>query len=314
MYRSILIILSIFLTIPTIVAAANKTTQQAPKVAAAEKVPPPNILSIIPSQGEPGDTVTLSGSGFTGNITVNLGTYQMPAKPLGQQLSFDIPELPPGLYALYIRRGDNATSRTYSFTVLPLKPVAESLSPDTITACSSGRDRVVTISGHNFIDKSQVIFDGAAIKGRFLGSDSLSFSVPQVAPGLHQVQIKNRDDSLSGVLGLMIDGRPEITSVTIKDEYVTSYNLLIEGRNFQQNSVLVVTEESTLEQGGAPQIEVRRIRSGGGGAAERDRIMFSGCTQLIYQRFPYSSTLKSFRVQVVNPNGEESSVVQVSAP
>ena len=49
-------------------------------------------------------------------------------------------------------------------------------------------------------------------------------------------------------------------------------------------------------------------------ATDRERAIFSNCTQLIYQRYPYSTTPKNFTVQVLNPGGEESSMVRVSAP
>ena len=62
-----------------------------------------------------------------------------------------------------------------------------------------------------------------------------------------------------------------------------------------------------------PDFDVKRLRSGSN-AIEREKVVFVNCSQLMYQRYPYSTTLKSFKVQVVNPGGEESAVVQVSAP
>jgi hypothetical protein len=281
-----------------------------------DQAPPVTILSIIPAQGEPGSSVTLSGSGFTDKTTVFLGNNEVPAEVLGpKQLSFTIPKLPHGLYALFVKRGDGTTSRAYNFTLLAPKPVIDALSTDTVYACAADRDREVVISGQNFRERSQVLFDGAAIRGRFLSSETLVFTVPNIAPGLHQVQVKNPEDTLSGTQGLIIDGRPEIQSITTGAEYVNYYNLVIEGRNFRQDSVLVVTEERDLEQTGLqPAYEVKRLRSGTASATERERIIFANCTQLIYQRYPYSTTPKSFRVQVISPGGEESSVVQVSAP
>lgn len=275
------------------------------------------ILSIIPAQGEPGITVTLSGSGFSDNATVFLGSTEIPARLIGTgRLSFDIPKLAAGLYAMFVKNKDGTFSKTYSFNITPLKPVAESLSPDTIQFCAGGEEREVSISGRNFEPKSLAVFDGAAIKTRFQGAEALSFTVPAVAAGLHQIQVRNPEDTVSGALGLTIDARPEITGVVRGDEFVNYYNLLIDGRNFQQGSTLVVMEESSVEQGmgGQPQIEVKRLRSGASSATERDRVIYSSCSRIIYQRNPYSNVLKNFRVQVVNPNGEESSVVQVTAP
>jgi hypothetical protein len=278
---------------------------------------PITILSIIPAQGEPATSVTLSGSGFTDKTIAFLGNNGVPTELLGpKQLSFEIPNLPPGLYALYLKRGDGTTSRTYNFNLLPPKPDIYAISPDTMYACSTNMDRDVVISGRNFQDKSQVLFDGAAIRGNFISTETFSFTVPRVVAGLHQVQIRNAEGTLSGAQGLLIDARPEIDSVTTGEEYVNYYNLIIGGRNFQQDSTLVISEERDLELSGMqkPVIDVKRLRSGTANATEKERAILVNCGQLIYQRYPYSTTLKNLRVQVVNPGGEESSMVQVSAP
>jgi hypothetical protein len=275
------------------------------------------ILSIIPTQGEPSTTVTLAGSGFTDKISAFLGNTEVPATVLGpRQLTFDIPNLPPGLYALYLRREDGTTSRVYNFTLLPRKPDIYSLSPDTMYACSADKNREVVITGQNFQERSQVLFDGATIRGSFISTQSYSFAVPRVAAGLHQVQIRNQEGTISGTLGILIDDRPEIDSVIAGEEFVNYYNLVIGGRNFTQDSTLVITEERDLDQTGQqpPVYDVKRLRSGTGSATEQERAIFVNCNQLIYQRYPYSTTLKNFKIQVINPGDEESSVIGVSAP
>ena len=278
---------------------------------------PITILSIIPAQGEPATSVTLSGSGFTGKTAAFLGNTAVPTEVLdAKQLTFDIPNLPPGLYALYLRRGDGTISRTYNFTLLPPKPDIYAISPDTMYACSANTDRDVVVSGRNFLSKSQLLFDGAAIRGTFISQETFSFTVPRVVAGLHQVQIRNPEGTLSGAQGLLIDARPEIDNVTAGEEYVNYYNLIIGGRNFQQDSTVVITEERELELTGMkqPVSEIKRLRSGTANATEHERVVFVNCGQLIYQRYPYSTTLKSIKVQVINPGGEESSMIQVSAP
>ena len=281
------------------------------------KPPPLNILSIVPAQGEPGVVVTLYGGGFSQKTTVFLGDMELPAKVVDQkQLSFEIPRLEPGLYALYLRREDGATSKPYNFTLLALKPVAVSLSPDTVYACAAKNEREVVIAGRNFREGSQSTLDGAAVRTRFLSSDSLSFTVPQVADGLHQVQVRNPDNTFSGVLGLVVDGRPEVTSVDMGEQSVNYYNLIIEGRNFQQTSTLIVTEEPTVEQNISQQAVItRRVTSLSAHTLDQEQLLFVNCNRIIYQRYPYSSTPKNLRIQVTNPNtGGESSAVSVSAP
>ncbi len=282
-----------------------------------EKISPLSILSIIPAQGEPGSTVTLYGTGFTQKTAVFLGNVELAPQVIGpQQLAFDIPRLDPGLYALFLKREDGSTSKLYNFSILPVKPVAVSLAPDTVYACSTGHDREVTITGRNFQTGSQVLFDGAAIRGRFVSAEALSFTAPQVAGGLHQVQVRNSGETSSGVLGLVIDDRPEITSVIRGEEYVNYYNLVVEGKNFQQNSALVITEQRSLEETPTrPEFDVKRITNSSGSTTEREKLLFVNCNKIIYQRYPYSTTPKNFTIQVVNPvGGGESAVVSVSAP
>jgi hypothetical protein len=309
-------LLTFFAVQPTFGAVENVQPHQK-SAKTAEKAASINILSIIPAQGEPGITVTLYGSGFSPKTTVFLGSNELPAKVIGpKQLAFDIPKLAPGLYALFLKRDDGMTSKPYNFTILPLKPVAISVTPDTIDACATGHDREATISGRNFHEGSQVLFDGAAIRSRFSSAESLSFSAPPVAGGLHQVQVRNPEDTVSEVLGLVIDARPEVTSVYRGEEYVNYYDLVIEGKNFQQNSTLVVMEERSLEE--TPShlaVDVKRITTSAAPATEREQLLYVNCNRLVYQRYPYSTIPKNFKVQVVNPaGGGESSLVSVSAP
>jgi hypothetical protein len=297
-------------------AAENRKQSPKPDQIMDEQMVPITILSIIPAQGEPGTSVTLSGSGFTAKTTAFLGANEAPTRVLGpKQLTFDIPRLQPGLYALFLKREDGTTSRAYNFSVLPLKPMAGSITPDTVYACTAASSYQAMITGQNFQPRSQVLFDGTAVGSRFVSPESLSFKIPRVAAGLHQVQVKNPEDTVSETLGLFVDSRPEIENVTIGQDYVTYYNLVIDGRNLQQDTVLVVTEESSTEiTGTPPAFDVKRLRSGSGNAAERERLVYVNCNRLIYQRYPYSNVPKNFKVQVINSNGEESSVVQVSAP
>ena len=290
--------------------------RQASQPKQTKQAPGPAILSIIPAQAEPSATVTLTGSGFTAKTVAFLGSTELVTQVVDSgHLSFTVPTLDPGIYALYLRREDGVAGRTYSFTVQPLKPLVNDVSPDSIPFCASGREREVTVSGSNFRKGAMVLFDGVAVKSRYISGESMAFTVPQIKGGLHQVQVKNSDDTASGAAGLLIDTKPEISSVSRGDDYVNYYNLIIEGRNFLQNSTVVVMEERSLElTGQPPAVDVRRLSSGSGGGAERDRITYVNCNRVIYQRYPYSPVSKSFQVQVINPGGEESAAVAVSAP
>lgn len=259
------------------------------------------ILSIIPAQGEPGITVTLSGTGFSEKSTAFLGSVEIPAKLLGpRQLSFEIPRAQSGLYALFVKNEDGSTSKTYNFSIMPLKPVVISISPDTVPYCTASGSREVTISGRNFQEGAQVLFDGGGIKSRYFSEGSMGFAVPPVKGGIHQIQVRNPEETVSAPLALMVDNRPEITGITPGTDFVNYYEISIEGKNFQQGSQLVV--------------DGQRISTGTPQPGNRDKIIFMNCTQLIYQRHPPDPTARTLRVQIVNPGGEDSPVVTVSTP
>lgn len=260
-----------------------------------------SILSIIPGQGAPGVQVIISGSGFSEKTTAYLGTNSMATRFISpKQIGFEIPAMPAGNYALYLRQGNGAPGRAYTFSVVPVKPVATSITPDSISFCASGQDRVISVGGKNFLEGAQIMFDGAMIRSSRISDDEITFTAPPVQGGLHQVQVKNPEETLSTALGLLVTTKPEIESVVQGVDYVNYYELNIGGVNFQHGSSLIV--------------DGKRIQSGTTLPGERDRLLFSSCNKLVYQRYPYDPAMKSFRLIVVNPSGEESSPYTVSAP
>ena len=269
----------------------------------APVVIPLTILSIIPAQAEPGAKVMLSGTGFSENTSVFLGSIEIPARITGtKQAEFNLPpQLDAGLYALYLKRPDGMTGRSYNFTVLPVRPVLNALQPAQISSCAIGKEREVIAGGINFGATSMLFFNGAALASTVLSPESISFYVPSVPGGLHQVQVKNAPENSSVPLTLAVETRPDIGQVTIGNEHVNYYELIITGRNFNQNSSVYV---DGMQIGGR----------GGQDMAEREKLIYIDCSKLIYQRHPYSPVNKDFRLQVVNPGGEGSQVITVTAP
>ena len=263
-------------------------------------VAPPNVLSVIPSNGEPGSKVTIFGSGFGEQAVAFLGSVEVPAKVTGgKQLEFLIPKLDAGLYALYVKRSDGVAGRVYNFTVQAIRPVLTSLTPASISACSQDASREVLANGKNFIETSSLLFDGAVIAGRVVSPEQIMFTVPQVSGGLHQITVKNDPENGTIPLAISIETKPEISQVSIGNEYVNYYELNIFGKNYHQNSAIYVDGQRI---GGRQE------------TGDRDKLIFDDCTRLIYQRHPYSSVKKDLRIQVVNPGGEGSQVVNVSVP
>ena len=264
-------------------------------------VVPITVLSIIPAQAEPGSKVILSGTGFGDNAFVFLGSTEIPARILDSRIAeFTIPlQLDAGLYALYLRRPDGVIGKTYNFSVLPLRPVLISLLPNSISSCTLGNEREVIAHGKNFSNSSLLFFDGAALASTIISPESISFRMPAVQSGLHQVQVKNAPENSSVSLNLAVETRPEIGQVTVGNEYVNYYELLIFGKNFTQNSSLYV---DGVQLGGSQN------------PAEREKLIYMDCSKLVYQRHPYSPVNKDLRLQIVNQGGEGSQVITVTAP
>jgi len=261
----------------------------------------PSILSIIPGQAQAGSTVIVSGNGFNSETTLFLGINEVPFKIITeQQISFVLPHISAGSYALYIRNKSGESSKAYAFTVAPVKPSVTALSPDSVQLCSTGGDRQIIVSGKNFLEGARLLFDGAIIKGNRISAEEMTFQTPNVPGGLHQVQVKNPEEAVSSAIALLIASQPEIRSVSQGNDYVNYYELNIEGINFQHGSTLIV--------------DGTRIQSGVPNTGNRDRLVFKNCNSLTYQRYPYDRSVKSFQMVIVNPNGEESSMFTVSAP
>lgn len=303
MKRALFAVILICLALP----AAGFCAERPRRVSPAQQLPvPPStpaILSIIPAQAEPGGRVMLYGSGFGDAARVFLGSVEMTTKTMdGTQAEFFLPgQMQPGLYALYLKRADGVNSRPYNFTVLPLRPVITGLTPDRISACDLGRERDVTVQGQHFNEGSLLLFDGAGVKGRLISTEALVLNVPQAAGGVHQIAVHNPPDSTSLPMALTIETRPEISQVTMGSGHVSYYELVIEGKNFQANSALNVDGQRV---GGR----------GGDDVSQREKLIYQDCGKLIYQRHPYSPVTKEFRIQVVNPGGEASQTVNVTAP
>lgn len=307
LYRFIMLVLCLCLA-NEVSAAAERPKRSKSDGIPAPVAPPPavpiTILSIIPAQAEPGARVVLSGSGFGVNAAVFLGSVEIPVQNAsGKQIEFAVPQqLEAGLYALYVKRADGSIGRSYNFTVLPVKPVLKSLQPALISSCAMGKEREVLARGSNFADNSMLFFNGSALNSTLLSPDAISFMVPTTVPGgLHQVLVKNVPDNSSVPLTLVVETRPEIGQVSVGDEHVNFYELMISGKNFSQNSSVYV---DGVQIGG---------RSGQD-MTEREKLIYVDCTKLIYQRHPYSPVNKDFRLQVVNPGGEGSQVITVTAP
>ena len=254
-------------------------------------------LSITPTQAEPGARAVISMNSSIHGARLYLGGTELTAEKLdGSKLAFIVPDIPPGLYALGLLFSDN-TSRSYSFTVLPQRPVTLKIEPDQVTGCSLNEAVEATVYGRHFTETTQLLFDGAIIASRYQSSEAIRFRIPRVTGGLHQVTVRSNNENATP-LALSILTQPEINTVSTGTDRVTSYDLIIEGSNFQQGSQLLVDGLRVDSSGTSPTGQITSI----------------DCNRMVYQRKPFSSTPRPLKLQVVNPGGETSSAYLMITP
>lgn len=292
--RSITLVLCL-LSLATAPAGAGPSAVPAFPARATEKI---TVYSISPTQAEPGSQVVITADGVNERTSVLLGGDQLPSQnPTAGKLIFEIPRhKQPGQYVLSIK-GTNGSQKAYSFKILPLKPEVVSLEPAQVTSCTVATDPKITVLGRNFTERSQVLFNGMILPSRYISAESLIFTLPKVPGGLHQVTVKNAQETATP-LGLSVLTSPQISSVSIGQDHVNSYELIIQGNNFQQNSLVVIDGMPVDSSGLSP----------------AGRLLSIECSKIIYLRHPFSSTKRELHIQVVATDGEASEITTISAP
>jgi hypothetical protein len=276
------------------------------------------FTTVSPGTAAAGTAVTVSGGPFGTGVTVLLGGREIiPDQRTERQLVFTVPPLPDGTYPLSLREGDRTSSRSYNFRVHSPPPGILSLSPANIDECATESQRQVVVEGRHFQPGARVLLDGKVIAHTRSGESTLTFTVPPLPAGIYGVQVINPDEKRSLPHSLWFNSIPEITSVRQGEDFVNYYELVIEGKNFTYNSVLVVSE---YPSGAFDQPPQQKIVTAQGktdpllGRTQGDNLYFSNCHTLIYNRYPYSTQLKRAILQVVNPDGKRTSPYDVSIP
>lgn len=278
---------------------SSQAAQQKPAASRPANTRQPALaaLSITPAQSEPGGRVVMTMNGPVGGARLYIGGKRIPTEQLDEHhLAFSVPTLPAGLYALGLLTPDGI-SRSYNFTILAIRPVTIRIEPDQITGCALNGSTEAIVYGRHFTESTQLLFDGAIIASQYQSPETIKFRIPRVSGGLHQVTVRTQNESTTP-LAFNILTQPEINSVSIGTDRVTSYDLIINGSNFQQGSQLLVDG-----------VRVESSSRGPGG-----QLTSIDCNLMIYQRSPITSTPVPLKLQVVNPGGETSQPYLVTAP
>ncbi len=276
----------------------------------------PQLAGVAPAAAGPGTSVTVLGGPFTPDVRIVFGDQQLaPSRVAERQLTFVVPQLPEGDYLLFLQAGEELSARSLFFRIVLPPPEILAIDPQQVDACAAGGQRQVTVKGRDLQPGVRLLLDGVSLAARSAGSDTLVITVPDMAPGLHQIQLANPDGRISLPVALLIDSTPEIRSVVPGEESVTSYQLMISGKNFSYKSVLLVNgRQISSFFPGALTVDGRQFIPINPSQLGMDSLQYVDCNNLIYIRHPYSSQPKSISLQVINPDGRESGVYTFTGP
>jgi|GEM_PF-672277 len=279
------------------------------------------ISAVYPQVTYAGTPVTVIGGPFGPDVRVVVGDRELhPASIGSRQLVVITPSLPVGEYSLFLRDGGQASKNTFSIRIELPPPAISSLDPDHLDECSSPEQRQINLRGENIQRGAHLLLDGAVIP--FVREDdlSLSFTPAALRAGSYGLQLVNPDGKTSLPHTLWISNLPEIESVSEGENFVNYYQVVINGKNFFHNSVLLITEYP----GGMDDLPPRQrfIPAQGGTAFNGDRarqsqsenLSFQDCHTLIYNRYPPSGQAMRITLRIGNPDGQQSEPYETNLP
>ena len=263
------------------------------------------ITAISPSTTVPGALVRVSGGPFDDETRVLLGDQSLrPETWTERELIFSVPDLPEGDYRLTLADRSGGNQPAFILRVGTKRPEIRALEPDRLDLCAGGGERRISVSGKALATGVRLLVDGAQLPAERLSASRIDFTLPELAAGMHQVEVVNPDGQRSLPYALMIDGQPEIFSVTLGADQVVAYELIIQGRNFPAQANLLVN--------GAPVNRALALAGKQGGG--RDEVRYVDCSTLIYTRYPLSREPLPLTLTVVGPGDEGSTPYQITSP
>ena len=110
----------------------------------------------------------------------------------------------------------------------------------------------IELQGDHFQKGAVVLLDGKVVPSARRSSRLITLPVRDLKGGNHELQVVNPDGRQSLSQGFVVNNQPEIFSIIPGDDHVNSYELIIAGKNFVQNSQLLIDGRSILAVSGIP--------------------------------------------------------------
>lgn len=279
------------------------------------------ISSVSPARATPGTRVVLTGGIFSPQSRIYLGEQMVaPDQRLPRQLEFVVPGLPPGSYSLTVQDDVSSAAQPFAFEILVPRPQIAGVAPDNLDVCADETERLVRVTGSNFRPETLLLLGGNAVTSRTIDAATMEFRLPELPAGVYGVEAHDPAGIASLPHSLWINSVPEITSVERGEEFVNHYEVIVRGKNFFFNSILVVRETAGFVGGaGAPQMTYYAHRGAAAPAtsslsAQGEQLRYADCRTLVYLRFPSNFQDKELTLQVINPDGKKTAPYVVTLP
>ena len=275
-----------------------------------------DIAAIEPSRGAPGSLIAIAGDNFPKEISLTLGEVIVePRMIFTNHIEFMVPNLTAGSYVLTVENLNTREKMTYRFEVMAPTPVISTIAPRTLDACNLDGEYQVSIYGRNFLPQATLLLDGKVVSSEVLNSNHLEAELPnKLSPGIYGVVVRNPDGASSLPHSVTVNSAPEIYYVERGADFVNSYEIIIHGKNFQFNSILVVNEPENSSFGQTFQQLSIFARTGSEGNSNISEVSYKDCQTLIYRRYPTSFQNKELGLQVFNRDGENTDLFFVNLP
>jgi hypothetical protein len=275
------------------------------------------ITSLAPVRGTPGTLVAISGGPFSPQTQPFLGEqYVAPRITLKNYMEFVVPYLSPGKYTLSVQDNTTVAAQAYQFEVMAPTPQVTNINPSILDACPIDPQNQLQVIGRNFLPGAVFLVNESAVLSSVISSTLLEVQLPALhKPGVYGGSVRNPDGATSLPLSLWVNSTPEIKSVERGADFVNHYEVIIHGKNFIANSILVVKEPDDSTIGKASQRFSFASRNTTESILKQwSRVTYVDCQTLIYHRYPSSFQVKDLGLQVFNPDGRRSDLYYAALP
>jgi len=278
------------------------------------------ISSVYPEVAVIETPVTLIGGPFTAKMRVLLGEELIEPRLLSpRQLVFVVPAIEPGVYALSLVDEMRHSEEVLKLQVVFPPPEIVALEPETLDECYDLSQHEVVLRGRYLRPDSNVMLNNLALPSKPVNDTEMTFEAPKLSAGIYGVQVVNPDGSASLPHSLEFSNSPEIMDVTVGEDFVNTYQLVITGKNFFYRSIVVVSEYPTGFSDLPPtqhSLVARRPPAQvlNNPEALRETLYYQDCNTLIYNRYPLSGESRRVILRISNPDGKQSEAFEISTP